>query len=93
MNSDPIKFGLVDVPGAQVGEVGQVGELGHGQVHVLHVVLHIHLVEVDQLRTFIAEFLMLFECLYTKRSRREFRPSQILTRAYLGLKLKNEPYN
>ena len=48
VNSDPIKFGLVDVSGAQEGEVGQVGELGQCQGHV---VLHIHLVEVDQIRT------------------------------------------
>ena len=38
-NSDPVKFVLVDVPEAQVGEVGQVGELGQCQRHV---VLHIH---------------------------------------------------
>ena len=46
-NSDPVKFVLLDVPGAQVGEVGHVGELGHGQVNILHVVLHTDLVEVD----------------------------------------------
>ena len=47
-NSDPVKYVLLDVPGAQVGEVGHVGELGqcHG-----HVVLHTDLVEVDRIRT------------------------------------------
>ena len=42
-------FGLEDGQWAQDGEVGQVGELDqcHG-----HVVLYIHLVEVDRCRTY-----------------------------------------
>ena len=39
----PVKLVLLDVPGAQVGEVGHVGELGQCQ----WVVLHTDLVEVD----------------------------------------------